>query len=56
MRKDSSEIAEANVQLHVAALGVRLRRVVYAWKYPEEDYVAFRALADLMVDNRLRVS
>ena len=32
MRKDSSEIAEANVQLHVAALGVRLRRVVYAWK------------------------
>ena len=41
------------MQLHVAALGVRLRRVVYAWKYPEEDYVAFRALADLMVDNRL---
>ena len=53
MRKDSSEIAEANVQMHVAALGVRLNRVAYAWKYPEQEYVAFRALADLMVDNRL---
>ena len=53
VRKDSSEIAEANVQMHVAALGVRLNRVAYAWKYPEQEYVAFRALADLMVDNRL---
>ena len=39
--------------MHVAALGVRLNRVAYAWKYPEQEYVAFRALADLMVDNRL---
>ena len=40
VRKDSSEIAEANVQMHVAALGVRLHRVAYAWKYPETQCVA----------------
>ena len=53
VRKDSSDIAEANVGAHAAALGVRHDRLAYAWKYPDHDYIPFRALADLMVDNRL---
>lgn len=53
VRKDSSTIAEKNLQAEAAALGVSLSRLGFAWKFPERDYLSFRALADLMLDNRL---
>ena len=34
-----------------AALGVHTERLAFSFKFPQDDYVAFRALADLTVDN-----
>ena len=53
VRKDSSRIAEMNIRAEVASRGLGLGRVAFGWKFPERDYVPFRALADLAVDNRL---
>ena len=36
-----------------AGQGVSSKRIAFTWKFPEKDYVAFRALADLMIDNKL---
>ena len=52
VRRDSSKVAEVKLTREAAALGVG-RRLMYAWKFPEEDYLSFRALADVWVDNRM---
>ena len=52
VRKDTSMFAEANLQLEAAALGIDTPRLAFSFRFGEKDYVPFRALADLMVDNR----
>ena len=52
VRKDSSFYAEANLLQEAAASGMHTGRIALSWRFPEQDYVAFRALGDLMVDNR----
>ena len=52
MRKDTSVYAEQNLLREAGGLGVRGVRLSFSFRFPEKDYVPFRALADLMVDNR----
>ena len=44
--------ASANLLLEAASRGVRTERLAFSFKFPQADYVPFRALADLFVDNR----
>ena len=53
VRKDTSMYAQGHLYNEGAALGMRTDRLAYSFKFPQNDYVPFRALADLMVDNRL---
>ena len=50
VRKDTSLYAQGNLLNEAAAAGVRSERLAFSFKFPQNDYVAFRALADLMVD------
>ena len=53
VRKDTSTYAQANLAAEAAALGVEARhRLAFSFKFPQDDYVAFRGLADLFVDNK----
>jgi protein O-GlcNAc transferase len=52
VRKDTSNFAQENLVAEAAAHGVRTVRLAFSFKFPQHDYVPFRALADLMVDNR----
>ena len=52
VRKDTSTYARENLALEAAAHGVQTDRLAFSFKFPQDDYIAFRALADLMVDNR----
>ena len=52
VRRDTSLFAEANLLYEASAQGIRVPRLAFSFRFPEKDYVAFRALADLMVDNR----
>ena len=51
VRKDTSMYAQGHLQLEAASHGVRTERLAFSFKFPTDDYVPFRALADLMVDN-----
>jgi predicted O-linked N-acetylglucosamine transferase (SPINDLY family) len=51
VRRDSTTIAERNVAAQLSARGVGRARLAMVWKMPEPDYIPYRALADLMVDN-----
>ena len=51
VRTNSSIYAEANIVKQASAGGVHSSRLAFSWRFPEKDYVAFRALGDLVVDN-----
>ena len=52
MRKDTSLYAQGNLLREASAAGVLAERLAFSFKFPNRDYVPFRALADLMVDNQ----
>lgn len=52
VRKDTSLYAQDNLHREIAHLGVRTERVGFSFRFPQDDFVSLRALADLMVDNR----
>ncbi len=51
VRAGTSELAAMAIASESAALGVNAHRLGYSLRFPEKDYVPFRALADLMLDN-----
>ena len=52
VRKDTSLYAQGHLEEEASALGVHTDRLAFSFRFPSDDFVAFRALADLMVDNR----